>query len=204
MTREEVEAILGKPDDVRTKYDPGGIRRAETEEIWRHGTNGHLTTATLGSIYIDGNGKVQAICDKEKAAEAISRLKLRWDGKKQDYTFADGTTPRIDRPGPYRRNIWEPDILDLNLTLTIERINRKAIEVSVIWTRGEQELQNQPAVIRIYNASDRSLPVAQFKIEYHKNGSSYTHTTIKYEEGQTLIAVFAGAKTTAQSPEYKP
>jgi hypothetical protein len=67
--------------------------------------------------------------DREKAAEAISRLKLRWDGKKQDYTFANGTTPRIDRPGPYLRNIWKPDVPELNLTLTIERINRKAIEV---------------------------------------------------------------------------
>jgi hypothetical protein len=88
--------------------------------------------------------------------------------------------------------------------MTIERINRKAIEVSVFWTRGEQELRNQPALIRLYNASDRSLPIAQFKIEYHKNGSSYTGALIKYEEGQTLIAMFAGAKTTAQSPEYKP
>ncbi len=61
MPREEVEAILGKPDDVRTKYDTGGIRRAETEEIWRYGANGHLTIATLGSIYIDGNGKVQEV-----------------------------------------------------------------------------------------------------------------------------------------------
>jgi hypothetical protein len=56
MTRDEVEAILGKPDDVKTKYDPGG---AETGETWRYGTNGHLTTATLGSVYIDENGKVK-------------------------------------------------------------------------------------------------------------------------------------------------
>ena len=110
----------------------------------------------------------------------------------------------IDRPGPYRRNIWKPEIPELNLTLTIERINRKAVEVSVFWTRGEQELRNQPGVIRIYNASDRSLPVAQFELEYLENGSTSTGATIKYEEGQTLIAVFAGEKTTAQSPEYKP
>jgi len=138
------------------------------------------------------------IGDREKAAEAISRIKLRWDVTKQDYTFADGTTPRIDRPGPYRQNIWQPDIPELNLTLSIERMNKKAIEVNVFWTRGEQELQNQPAVIRIYNASDRSLPVAQFKVEYHKNGSSYTCAKIKYEEGQTLIAEFSGEKTTTQ------
>src|SRR5262249_31884440 len=125
--------------------------------------------------------------DRKKAAEAISRLKLRWDEQKQDYTFADGAIPRIDHPGLYRRNIWEPDISGLNLTLTIERISRKAIKANVSWTDGEQELQNQPAVIYLYNASDRSLPVAQFKIEYHKNSSSSMFNRIKYEEGQTLI-----------------
>jgi hypothetical protein len=148
--------------------------------------------------------------------------------KKQDYTIADGTTPRIDRPGPYRRNIWRPDIPELNLTLTIERISRKAIQVSVRWTGGKRELRNQPGVISIYNMSERSLPIAQFKLEYLKNsstatgatiiceecaiqssaswpgGSTSASTTIMYEESKVLVAVFKGARTTAQSPEYKP
>src|SRR5262249_1112856 len=112
--------------------------------------------------------------DREKVAAAVSRLKLRWDVNKQDYTFADGTTPRIDRPGPYRRDIWKPDIPELDLTLTIERISRKAIEVSVRWTRGEQELRNRPGVISIYKSSDRNLPIAQFKLEYLEEGSTCT------------------------------
>jgi len=131
MTRDEVEAILGKPDDIRTKYDPGGIRSVETGEIWRYGTNGHLT-------------------------------------------------------------------------LTIERISRKAVEVIGRWTGGEQELSDRSGVISIYNASDRSLPLAQFKLKYLENGSTSTGATIKYEEGRMLVAVFEGEKTTAQSPEYKP
>src|SRR5262245_17971125 len=142
--------------------------------------------------------------DREKAVAAVSRLKLRWDVKKQDYTFADGTTPRIDRPGPYRRNIWQPDIPELNLTLTIERISRKAIQVNVRWTGGKQELRNRPGAILIYNAPGQSLPIAQFKLEYLENGSTSTGATIKCEEGRMLVAVFEGAKTTAQSSEYKP
>ena len=95
MTREEVEAILGKPDDVRTKYDPGGIRRAETGEIWSYGTNGHLINQALwllDSVYEVGDSPfgdklyTAPIGDREKAVEAISRLKLRWDEKKQDYS----------------------------------------------------------------------------------------------------------------------
>src|SRR5215475_5522733 len=140
--------------------------------------------------------------------------------------IADGTIPRIDRPGPYRRNIWRPDIPEFNLTLTIERISRKAIQVNVRWTGGKQELRNRPGIISIYNGSERSLPIAQFKLEYLKNistatgatiiceecasqssaswpgGSASASATFMYEEGQVLAAVFRGARTTAQSPEY--
>src|SRR5262245_41796291 len=162
------------------------------------------------------------------AGAAVSRLELRWDVEKQDYTFADGTTPRIDRPGSYRRNIWQPDIPEFDLTLTIERISRKAIQVIVRWTGGKQELHNRPGIISIYNGSERTLPIAQFKLEHLKNsststgatiiceecasqssaswpgGSTSASATIMYEEGQILVVVFRGARTTAQSPEYKP
>jgi hypothetical protein len=142
--------------------------------------------------------------ERDKAAAAISRLKLGWDVKKQDYTFADGTVPRIDRPGSYRRNIWKPDIPELNLTMIIERINRKVVEARVSWSEGEQELRNHSGVISIHNASNLSLPVAQIKLEYLESGSTSTGATIKFEEGQILVVVFEGARTTSQSPEYKP
>jgi hypothetical protein len=61
MPEKEVLAILGKPDDVRTEYDPGGIRTTRTKEIWCYGTNGHLTFPTLGRVYIDQNAKTQYI-----------------------------------------------------------------------------------------------------------------------------------------------
>jgi hypothetical protein len=58
MSQEQVVSLLGPPDDVRTQYDPGGIFAADTKEVWRYGTSGHLTTATLGKIYIDDNERV--------------------------------------------------------------------------------------------------------------------------------------------------
>src|SRR5262249_49322939 len=53
---------LGKPDDVKTRTDPGGIsRRSRIREIWRYGTDGHLSFATLGWVSIDTDGKVQYV-----------------------------------------------------------------------------------------------------------------------------------------------
>ena len=100
-TREEVEAILGKPDDVRTKYDPGSVWRSEMGETWCYGTNGHLTTATLGSVYIDENGKVQGVCgaagDPPPAwmfAEEELRSILRLLDETSSYNDGWGYNPR--------------------------------------------------------------------------------------------------------------
>lgn len=61
MPQVQVVRLLGRPDDVRTELDPGGISTVDTKEIWRYGTSGHLTTATLGQVYIDKNESVQYV-----------------------------------------------------------------------------------------------------------------------------------------------
>jgi hypothetical protein len=59
MPQTEVLALLGKPEDLRTKDDAGGISTCRTKVIWRYGTSGHLTTATLGQVYFDEKDRVQ-------------------------------------------------------------------------------------------------------------------------------------------------
>jgi len=61
MTGKEILDMLGKPDDVRTQFDPGGIHRVQTGEIWCYGANGHLGFPTLGCIYVDENGRSQEV-----------------------------------------------------------------------------------------------------------------------------------------------
>ncbi len=57
----EVLAMLCQPDDVRTQFDPGGISRVQTKEVWCYGTTGHLCFPTLGCVYIDGSGRTQEV-----------------------------------------------------------------------------------------------------------------------------------------------
>src|SRR5260370_694637 len=52
----EVKRLLGAPDDVRRKSDPGGIATAGTREIWGYGAAAHLGFPTLGQIYIGEDG----------------------------------------------------------------------------------------------------------------------------------------------------
>ena len=58
-TAGEVRELLGEPDDVRTRRDPGGISATRTEEIWRYGSAGHLSFPTLGQVHIQADGVVQ-------------------------------------------------------------------------------------------------------------------------------------------------
>ena len=64
MAAQQVLVLLGPPEDIRTLNDPGGISTIGTKEIWRYGTSGHLTIATLGQIYVDQDSRVQYICGK--------------------------------------------------------------------------------------------------------------------------------------------
>ena len=65
MQASEVVKILGQPDDIKTQNDPGGINSYKTKEIWRYGTNGHLTLPTLGQVYISENDQVQYLLGNE-------------------------------------------------------------------------------------------------------------------------------------------
>jgi hypothetical protein len=60
MSPAEVLALLGRPDDIRTERDDG-VSTVGTKEIWRYGTSGHLTTATLGQVYFDEKDRVQHV-----------------------------------------------------------------------------------------------------------------------------------------------
>ena len=60
MAEKDVLALLGKPDDIQTDTDPGGVG-THIREIWSYGTDGHLTFATLGHVYIDDKGRVQDV-----------------------------------------------------------------------------------------------------------------------------------------------
>jgi hypothetical protein len=61
MPGKAIVEALGRPDDVRTQYDPGSISTFHTKEIWCYGTNGHLTFPTLGCVYVDTEDKVQYV-----------------------------------------------------------------------------------------------------------------------------------------------
>ena len=61
MDAAAARAILGEPEDIKTARDPGGISAANTEEVWRYGTRGHLTFGTLGTLHINRAHQVEFV-----------------------------------------------------------------------------------------------------------------------------------------------
>ena len=99
MPAAEARHILGEPDDVRTSRD-GKISTTRTKEIWRYGTNGHLTLPTLGSVYIDKNDQVQYVYGArepkvgQRFAEQELRDHLRVLARVDSYSNGSGFHPR--------------------------------------------------------------------------------------------------------------
>src|SRR5437764_1950981 len=62
MPEAEVLALLGPPDDVRTATE---LAWPVIREIWRYGTDGHLTPATLGEVRIDHRAAGQSISARD-------------------------------------------------------------------------------------------------------------------------------------------
>jgi hypothetical protein len=59
ISEREIIAMLGKPDDIRTRHDASERLPNETKEVWCYGTNGHMTFPTLGCIDINKQGYVE-------------------------------------------------------------------------------------------------------------------------------------------------
>ena len=79
MKADDVVKLLGKPDDVITQADPIGNDDDPTFEAWCYGTDGHLSFATLGKVWMS-HGKVQAVYNRPgtpPAADMFAEPELR-------------------------------------------------------------------------------------------------------------------------------
>jgi hypothetical protein len=100
MPQSKVLDLLGKPDDMRTQNDAGGISTTNTRAVWRYGTSGHLTTATLGQVYIGHDGRVQYVFGKgtppkDLPDEARLRELLNILGEVPSYNSGGSYNPRF-------------------------------------------------------------------------------------------------------------
>jgi hypothetical protein len=89
MSMAEVRALLGPPDDIQDDRDPGNV--FDQCQIWRYGTSGHLTTATLGAVGFDRDGRVTYEVfgtGKPKAEGLFTEQELR-----RLLTILDNVTP---------------------------------------------------------------------------------------------------------------
>jgi hypothetical protein len=74
MHTDELEALLGKPDDIRTQADPDGISISGVDQIWCYGTDQHLGFPTLATVDIDYVGRVRSFHGTTGAADLVAEL----------------------------------------------------------------------------------------------------------------------------------
>ncbi len=85
-SKQQVEALLGKPDDIWPATD--GRRYTSNEDVWCYGTNGHHTFPTLGRVmFTQGKVRYWTMPGKATSTRVISEAELR-DGLRKLHRFS--------------------------------------------------------------------------------------------------------------------
>jgi hypothetical protein len=133
MKETAVRALLGKPDDIRTRRDRGGVGYEWVREIWRYGTLGYLRTATLGQVWFKQDGRVGLVIGQGSLPPAgplpESELRIVLD--------ALGEVPSFDRGSQFNPL---PLIRAVNLLQPLGKKKALAaidefLRISTVWCR---------------------------------------------------------------------
>ena len=144
-------------------------------------------------------------------AEAFSKLKIRWDARKNIYTFADGKYIVEEATPIYRREIWEPKLKGLEASLYMERKNKHTVAISL--DCGVQDRRVLPATVHVYAKNDLAKPIATFSVVYDLDlpeefadmgFSSNQGEHVELGEGQEIMAKWIGKDDVVWSPTFKP
>lgn len=133
MDAAAARAILGEPEDIKTARDPGGISAADTEEVWRYGTRGHLTFGTLGTLHINRAHQVQFVFGAQgdpPPSGMFTEVELR------------SLLHKLDRVSPYDASSHDPLTL-IQAVNALQRIGKdKALAAISEYLRVSSELDD--------------------------------------------------------------
>ncbi len=79
MTMDQVETILGKPDDVWTKSDKV-VHNPQVQVVWGYGNEVHLQLPTLGQVQFNSRERVHCVVGKSGspiAPDVVEEVRLR-------------------------------------------------------------------------------------------------------------------------------
>jgi len=110
----------------------------------------------VDSVYrVETDGDGDRIAGGDDLAErwkqhigAIAKLEVSWDGRKNCYTFKDGSMLPLVQKKHYRREIWKLDGLEGDAQVILERRNSRRVEVIYEWS-GKTGTKLKPATVRV-------------------------------------------------------
>src|SRR5262249_39712047 len=136
---------------------------------------------------------------KQEAAE-VSKLRFRWDARKQQYTFQDGS---ILLPAPPNEPlIWKVKGFDLNVTLRIERQDDDVVNIGLVEGDLTGAATHLPSLV-VYAVKNKDKPIAEFK-DLGRPRNRLEHTGVSLPKGTAVQAKFWSGDKAILSPVMKP
>lgn len=91
----------------------------------------------------------------QETVRELERLKIRWDAKRNTYTFSDGTYHRSAQRRPPRTYKWRTSLNGTRVEVSFHRWSAYMVNVSLAWKGKGLEALPQDSALRVYAGSDR-------------------------------------------------
>ncbi|MFO1020205.1 MAG: hypothetical protein U0903_05855 [Planctomycetales bacterium] len=161
---------------------------------------------TVYQVERDREGDLPYFDDLKKQevrlAEA-SKLQIRWDSSRNQFTFLDGKSLPIPDPDRYQRLLWKSMVSVVRAELTFERESRHYLSL-----RLREEFPVATATGRIFNVKSKEKSLYEFKTEtpsdLKEGGVRISGASIRFDEGEELQGEVTVGGKTYLSPVFKP
>jgi hypothetical protein len=141
---------------------------------------------------------------RNKIVREVSALRIRWDTKLSQYSFLDGSSlPPVERK-LYRRAIWKPNVPSLDLQITVERYQRRYVDIEHI-EQYKAEVPKGPARIRVFDVTSKENSLVEFEAgRLHAGEGISAGYTVELDDGAEMqLELTVGGKSHL-SPIFKP
>ncbi|HEX5272909.1 MAG TPA: hypothetical protein VFW33_20570, partial [Gemmataceae bacterium] len=140
-----------------------------------------------------------------KASADVGKLDIRWDARNAKYTFRDGST--LPPPPRYPRIVWEVKEFDTEATLTIERQDEDAVNISLMEPTVKGPPVPQPS-LRVYRVKDKGAALVEFPDVGERGdgggGALRSRRGVRLPDGEDVRVEVTLGKESVTSPVYRP
>jgi len=162
----------------------------------------------------DGWGSLapfEQVDERRRRVAELSRLAIRWDSARGEYTFLDGTTLPPEKRNIHVKHLWKQSLQDVRVELAVERLDHKSVAIG-LWEEWKTTHTRTSAVVKVFDPRAKEKVFCEFRLEWspgtiHAGVNEIGRSSgevVRLDEGGKVQAELSTLHETWTSPVFNP